>query len=60
MTDRVFSNYYSDFHELPIGVTFSYNGNDYVKQSTRTALMLDANRVFYMGMRDICFKMVQA
>ena len=55
----MYSKFYSDFHELPVGVTFKYEGNAYVKQSTRTALMLCANRVFYMGMRDVCYRLME-
>lgn len=32
---------------------FHMNGNDFVKQSTRTARMLSNGRVFYIGQRDI-------
>jgi hypothetical protein len=29
------------------------NGNDYVKQSSRTARMLSTGRVFYIGQREV-------
>lgn len=38
-----------NFQELCIGRLFHLNGNDYVKQSTRTARMLSCDRVFYIG-----------
>ncbi len=38
-----------DFIELRIGRLFHLNGNDYVKQSTRTAKMLSNGRTFYIG-----------
>jgi hypothetical protein len=38
-----------DFAELRIGRLFHLNGNDYIKQSTRTARMLNNGRVFYIG-----------
>jgi len=37
------------FSELRIGRLFHLNGNDYIKQSTRTARLLSADRVFYIG-----------
>ena len=58
------SKFFTYFHELPINTEFDYQGNRYTKQSSRTAIMLGSrtalmqeyNRVFYMGMRDVCFK----
>lgn len=41
-------NYY-EFAELRKGRLFHLNGNDYVKQSTRTAKMLSNGRIFYIG-----------
>lgn len=41
------------FQELRIGRLFHLNGNDYVKQSTRTARMLSNGRVFYIGQKEI-------
>jgi len=38
-----------DFSELRIGRLFHLNGNDYTKQSTRTARMLSNGRTFYIG-----------
>ena len=38
-----------DFSELRIGRLFHLNGNDYIKQSTRTARMLNNGRIFYIG-----------
>jgi len=41
-----------EFSELRIGRLFHLNGNDYVKQSTRTARMLSNGKVFYVGQRE--------
>jgi len=46
----MFSRY---FNELSQGRLFRCNGNDYVKQSTRTARMLSNGRVFYFGQTEI-------
>jgi hypothetical protein len=35
------------FNLVKIGELFRYNGNDYAKQSTRTAMLLDNCRPFY-------------
>ena len=40
------------FNELPVGRLFRCNGNDYRKQSTRTARMLANGRVFYFGRNE--------
>ena len=45
---------YIYFRELPINASFSFNGNKYRKQSTRTAKLLEYSRVFYFGQRDLC------
>jgi adenosine/AMP kinase len=42
-----------EFKELTINRLFRMNGNDYVKQSTRTARMLSTGRVFYIGASDV-------
>lgn len=42
----------TSFQEVGIGRMFHLNGNDYVKQSTRTARMLSNGRVFYIGQKD--------
>ena len=42
-----------DFSKVRVGRMFHLNGNDYVKQSTRTARMLSNGRVFYIGQREI-------
>jgi len=39
--------YSKQFNEVRIGRLFRCNGNDYFKQSTRTARMLCNGRVFY-------------
>ena len=38
-----------EFESFRIGRLFHFNGNDYVKQSTRTARMLSNGRVFYFS-----------
>ena len=40
------------FSTVRIGAMFHLNGNDYVKQSTRTARMLSNGRVFYIGQSE--------
>jgi hypothetical protein len=40
------------FEELRIGRLFHLNGNDYIKQSTRTAKMLNNGRTFYVGKQE--------
>ena len=40
------------FRDFRIGRMFHLNGNDYVKQSTRTARMLSTGRVFYIGQTE--------
>ena len=42
----------TSFQQVDIGRMFHFNGNDYVKQSTRTARMLSNGRVFYIGQKD--------
>ena len=42
------------FKDLKIGDIFTNNGNKCKKQSTRTALLTDYNRVFYFGQNEIC------
>ena len=41
--------YSTTFEDLRIGRLFRMNGNDYMKQSTRTAKMLCNGRTFYIG-----------
>jgi hypothetical protein len=41
------------FEELRSGRMFHLNGNDYVKQSTRTARMLTNGRIFYIGKKEL-------
>lgn len=45
--------YRIEFKELGLGRMFHLNGNDYVKQSSRTARMLSNGRVFYIGQREV-------
>ncbi len=42
-----------EFGEFRIGRLFHCNGNDYIKQSTRTARMLSNGRVFYFGKMEV-------
>jgi hypothetical protein len=42
-----------EFAEFRIGRLFHCNGNDYIKQSTRTARMLSNGRAFYFGKKEI-------
>lgn len=42
-----------EFKEIRIQRLFRLNGNDYVKQSTRTARMLSNGRVFYIGQKEV-------
>jgi hypothetical protein len=41
------------FSSLAIKSLFSLNGNDYVKQSTRTARMISNGRVFYIRQKEV-------
>ena len=41
------------FRDFRIGRLFHSNGNDYIKQSTRTARMLSNGRVFYFGQTEL-------
>ena len=45
--------YSREFRELPVGRLFRCNGNDYLKQSTRTARMLANGRVIYFRLSEI-------
>ena len=38
-----------EFFYITTGKLFHLNGNDYVKQSSRTARMLSNGRIFYIG-----------
>lgn len=40
------------FRYIAIGKLFHLNGNDYVKQSSRTARLLSAGRVFYINKNE--------
>jgi len=41
------------FNELRVKRLFRFNGEDYQKNSTRTARMLSTGRIFYIGQRDV-------
>jgi hypothetical protein len=45
-----------EFAAVSIGRLFHLNGNDYVKQSSRTARMLSNGRVFYIGRTESVHK----
>lgn len=40
---------YKTFEALPVGARFECNGNECVKRSTRTALLVQYGRVFYFA-----------
>ena len=42
-----------EFNEIKVRGLFHMNGNDYMKNSTRTARMLSNGRIFYFGKGDI-------
>jgi len=42
------------FSELPLLTKFYFSGQRYLKVSTRTARLLENNRVFYFSMQDTC------
>lgn len=44
-----------DFRNITIGKMFHINGNDYVKQSTRTGRMLSNGKVFYFAQSEYVF-----
>jgi hypothetical protein len=42
-----------EFESFRIGRLFHFNGNDFIKQSTRTARLLSNGRVFYFGKKEL-------
>lgn len=46
-------NYYC-FGSLLVGAVFMCNGNKCEKVSSRTARLLDEDKVFYFGKTDLC------
>ena len=40
------------FCAIPVGTRFEFNGNAYIKRSTRTAFLIEFDRVFYFSIRD--------
>ena len=40
------------FCSLPIGTRFECNGQECIKKSTRTALMVSVDRIFYYAFTD--------
>lgn len=49
--------YSLEFIDIRVGRMFRLNGNDYIKQSTRTARMLSNGRIFYIGQREVVHPM---
>ena len=45
--------YSLEFQELRVGRMFHFNGNDYLKQSSRTARLLAYDRVFYFRKTEV-------
>lgn len=45
--------YSKEFNEVRVGRLFRYNGNDFCKQSTRTARLLMNGRVFYFAQKEV-------
>jgi hypothetical protein len=45
---------YAYFNELPVACEFSLNGTKFIKRSTRTAKLVEFNRWFWFGSRDLC------
>lgn len=41
------------FRKLCLGDKFTYNGNEYEKKSSRTAILIAYNRVFYFKQGDL-------
>jgi hypothetical protein len=42
-----------EFREVRIGRMFHVNGNDWLKQSTRTARLLSKGQVFYFKKKEV-------
>lgn len=45
---------YAYFSELPNSAEFLLNGNKYKKQSTRTAELVEFQKIFYFKKRELC------
>lgn len=45
-----------EFSYITIGKLFHLNGNDFVKNSTRTARMLSNGRIFYIKKNEPVYK----
>jgi len=43
------------FKELHIGAIFTNNGNDYIKKTSRTAYLIQYNKVFYFKANEVVF-----
>ena len=46
-----------EFRDIKVGQLFHYNGNHYVKQSTRTVKLLLNDRIFYFRQKEIVHPM---
>lgn len=42
------------FKNIPVGRRFECNGNECIKTSTRTARLIEYNRVFYFRQSELC------
>ena len=42
------------FKHVPVGSTFTCNGNVCIKRSSRTALLVAYDRWFYFSASDVC------
>lgn len=42
------------FKDIKVGEYFMFNQNKYLKRSSRTALLLEFNRIFYFSPDDVC------
>ena len=41
------------FEDISVGAYFMFNGNKYIKNSNRTAKLLEVNRVFYFNKNEM-------
>lgn len=48
------SQQYAYFDELPLKTVFHYNGNTWIKKSTKTAKLVEYNKTFYFAKKDLC------
>lgn len=43
------------FKQVKVGYMFVLNGNRCIKRSSRTAKLVEYNKVFYIGKNETCF-----